>query len=385
MNDFDFENMVINTPVIKVLGVGGGGNNAVKYIMENGLKGVEAYCLNTDVQALKVVYQSGVIPAANLIVLGQKLLNGLGAGTDATIGRKAAEESEERIRSAIDGADMVFIATGMGGGTGTGAAPFIAKIAKEMGVLTTAVVTKPFKFEGAARTRIAEEGIESLKEHVDSLIIIPNEKLTDKNNGFTNLTVQDSYGLVNDVLNIAVTSISDIILSEGVQNVDFSDVRNVMKESGYAIMGVGHGEGKDKAMTALSEAINSPLLDDIDLVNAKGVIISVCAGADFQVSDFEMLGKEIIEIAAPNAITKIGMSQDINMGDELSVTIIATGLQSRNDKKKEKASVPFNLSSMSVENANPTTRNRTSSHTKDNSSPATQKLPPWLRKNVKQK
>lgn len=377
---FNFDEFSSTAPKIKVFGIGGGGNNAVSYIMEQAKSfklmddnsslspielndkeyGFEAYCFNTDKQALYGVYKKQAVKADNLIILGIESCKGMGAGTNAQTGQQAAIESEESIRECLADTDMVFIATGMGGGTGTGATPVIAKIAKEMGILTVAIVTKPFEFEGAQRIAIAEDGIAQLSEAVDSLIVIPNDKLFDQKQGTIGVTLHEAYGRVNQVLNTAVTSISDIILNEGTQNVDFADVKAVMENGGYAIWGVGEGSGEDKVRKAVEEATNSPLLEDIDISDAGGLIVNITAGADFELSDFQLVGDSIAELKSNTGTTKIGLREDPTLSGKIYITIIATGLKLKpKDGEKNKASTPFSFSNNKASSVADTSRKNT--------------------------
>lgn len=318
-----------NDAVIKVIGVGGGGGNAVEHMVRERIEGVEFFAVNTDAQALRktAVGQS--------IQIGNSITKGLGAGADPEVGRNAAEEDREALRNVLDGADMVFIAAGMGGGTGTGAAPVVAEIAKELGTLTVAVVTKPFNFEGKKRMVFAETGILELSKHVDSLITIPNDKLL-KVLG-RGISLLDAFSAANNVLKGAVQGIAELITRPGLMNVDFSDVRTVMSEMGYAMMGSGVSRGEDRAEKAAEIAISSPLLEDIDLSGARGVLVNITAGFDLRLDEFETVGNTIRAFASDNATVVIGTSLDTEMNDELCVTVVATGIGM--DKRPEIASI----------------------------------------------
>jgi len=314
-----FEPMELtNDAVIKVIGVGGGGGNAVEHMVREHIEGVEFFAVNTDAQALR---KSSV---SQTIQIGSNITKGLGAGANPEVGRNSAEEDREAIRSALEGADMVFIAAGMGGGTGTGAAPVVASIAKELGILTVAVVTKPFGFEGKKRMAFAEQGIAELSKHVDSLITIPNDKLL-KVLG-RGISLLDAFGAANDVLRGAVQGIADLITLPGLVNVDFADVRTVMSEMGYAMMGSGIGRGDNRAEEAAEIAISSPLLEDIDLSGARGVLVNITAGYDLTLVEYETVGNTVRAFASDNATVVIGTSLDADMNDELRVTVVATGI-----------------------------------------------------------
>ncbi|KDM92736.1 cell division protein FtsZ [Photobacterium galatheae] len=304
--------------VIKVIGVGGGGGNAVDHMVRESIEGVHFISVNTDAQALR---KSNV---GTVIQIGGDITKGLGAGANPQVGRDSALEDREAIREALDGSDMVFIAAGMGGGTGTGAAPIIAEVAKELGILTVAVVTKPFSFEGKKRMAFAEQGIEELSKHVDSLITIPNEKLL-KVLG-RGITLLDAFAKANDVLKNAVQGIAELITRPGMINVDFADVRTVMSEMGHAMMGSGVATGEDRAEEAAEMAISSPLLEDIDLAGARGVLVNITAGLDMRLDEFETVGNTVKAFASDNATVVIGTSLDPDMSDELRVTVVATGI-----------------------------------------------------------
>lgn len=304
--------------VIKVIGVGGGGGNAVKHMINESIEGVQFIVANTDAQALR---NHG---AHSTIQLGTDITKGLGAGANPDIGRQAAEEARDEIRKQLQGADMVFIAAGMGGGTGTGAAPVVAEVARELGILTVAVVTKPFPFEGQRRMAAAKEGIEQLARHVDSLITIPNEKLLKVLGKGT--TLLDAFAKANDVLLGAVQGISDLITRDGLINVDFADVRAVMREMGTAMMGTGIARGEDRAQEAAEMAINSPLLEDIDLSGARGVLLNITAGMDLSMEEFEIVGNVVKGFVSENATVIVGTVIDMDMSEELRVTVVATGI-----------------------------------------------------------
>ncbi|GAD80686.1 cell division protein FtsZ [Vibrio ezurae] len=311
--------------VIKVVGVGGGGGNAVEHMVRESIEGVEFISVNTDAQALRKASVSSVIQ------IGTDITKGLGAGANPQVGRDSALEDREAIKGVLQGADMVFIAAGMGGGTGTGAAPVIAEIAKELGVLTVAVVTKPFGFEGKKRLAFAEQGIEELSKHVDSLITIPNEKLL-KVYG-RNVTLLEAFGYANDVLKDAVQGIAELITRPGMINVDFADVRTVMSEMGQAMMGSGVSTGEDRAEEAAEAAISHSLLEDIDLAGARGVLVNITAGMDMRLDEFEIVGNTVKAFASDNATVVIGTSLDPDMSDEFRVTVVATGIG--NEKRPE--------------------------------------------------
>ncbi|EPY5296699.1 cell division protein FtsZ [Klebsiella pneumoniae] len=314
-----FEPMELtNDAVIKVIGVGGGGGNAVEHMVRERIEGVEFFAVNTDAQALRKT------AVGQTIQIGSGITKGLGAGANPEVGRNAADEDREALRAALDGADMVFIAAGMGGGTGTGAAPVVAEVAKDLGILTVAVVTKPFNFEGKKRMAFAEQGITELSKHVDSLITIPNDKLL-KVLG-RGISLLDAFGAANDVLKGAVQGIAELITRPGLMNVDFADVRTVMSEMGYAMMGSGVASGEDRAEEAAEMAISSPLLEDIDLSGARGVLVNITAGFDLRLDEFETVGNTIRAFAADNATVVIGTSLDPDMNDELRVTVVATGI-----------------------------------------------------------
>lgn len=304
--------------VIKVIGVGGGGGNAVEHMVKHNIEGVEFVATNTDAQALRKS------AASTTIQLGRDVTKGLGAGANPEIGRLAAEEDKDSIRNAIKGSDMIFIAAGMGGGTGTGAAPVVAEVAREEGILTVAVVTKPFPFEGKKRMGYAEQGIEQLAKHVDSLITIPNEKLLKVLGRGTSLL--DAFAAANNVLLGAVQGIAELITRPGLINVDFADVKTVMSEMGNAMMGTGVASGEDRAEEAAEAAVASPLLEDIDLAGARGVLVNITAGMDMSIEEFETVGNHVKAYASDNATVVVGAVIDPEMSDELRVTVVATGI-----------------------------------------------------------
>jgi cell division protein FtsZ len=304
--------------VIKVIGVGGGGGNAVGHMVAANIDGVEFINANTDAQALK---RSA---ASTVLQLGANLTKGLGCGADPTIGRQAAVEDRERIAEVLAGADMVFITAGMGGGTGTGAGPVVAQVAEDSGILTVAVVTKPFLFEGKKRMSVAEQGIRELTEYVDSIITIPNEKLLTVLG--KEATLLDAFGEANDVLQGAVQGIAELITRPGLINVDFADVRTVMSEMGMAMMGSASAVGENRANEAALAAISSPLLEDINISGARGLLVNVTAGLGMSIGEFEEVGTTVKEFAADDATVVVGTVIDPELQDELRVTIVATGL-----------------------------------------------------------
>jgi cell division protein FtsZ len=304
--------------VIKVIGVGGGGGNAVGHMVDAGIEGVDFICANTDSQALK-----GSRVRTSLQI-GCNITKGLGAGSDPDIGRQAAMEDRDRILEVIEGADMLFITAGMGGGTGTGAAPIVAQVARELGILTVAVVTKPFMMEGGKRMQIAEHGIRELGKYVDSLITIPNEKLLTVLGGET--TLLDAFKSANQVLQGAVQGIAELITRPGLINVDFADVRTVMSEMGMAMMGTGVSSGEDRAREAAEAAVSSPLLEDINLAGANGILVNVTAGMDLSIGEFQEVGNTVKEFASDDATVVVGTVIDPDMTDRIRVTVVATGL-----------------------------------------------------------
>ena len=326
----DMYELVDNVPqdaVIKVIGVGGGGGNAVGHMLSSDITGVDFICANTDAQALKGLESQSVVQ------LGTQITKGLGAGANPNVGREAALEDRDRIAESLRGADMVFITAGMGGGTGTGAAPIVAEVARELGILTVAVVTKPFPFEGRKRMAIADQGLKELSEHVDSLITIPNEKLLPVLG--KNCSLLNAFSTANDVLLGAVQGIADLIIRPGMINVDFADVRTVMSEMGMAMMGTGTGKGEERAREAAEAAIRSPLLEDVDLHGAKGILVNITAGLDMNLGEFSEVGATVEEFASENATVVIGTVIDPEMVDELKVTVVATGLGGAMQKNNE--------------------------------------------------
>jgi len=320
--------LVDNSPqhaVIKVIGVGGGGGNAVQHMVDKQIDGVDFICANTDAQALQRM-NSGT-----LLQLGNDVTKGLGAGANPERGKQAAIEDKELLRESLEGADMVFITAGMGGGTGTGAAPIVAQIARELGILTVAVVTKPFPFEGKKRMNIAEQGIAELSEYVDSLITVPNEKLLSIMGQDT--PVLQAFSTVDDVLLGAVQGIADLIIRPGMINVDFADVRTVMSEMGMAMMGSGLAQGDNRAIEAAEAAVRSPLLEDIDISGARGLLVNIAAGLDITLTEFSQVGSTVEDFASENATVVIGTVIDPEMGDEMRVTVVATGLGLDEDQK----------------------------------------------------
>jgi cell division protein FtsZ len=328
MSFFEIVEDAPQNAVIKVIGVGGGGGNAVKHMIQSSVDGVDFICANTDAQALEKIGAKAVVK------LGSQVTKGLGAGANPEIGRQAAMEDRERIREVIEGADMVFITAGMGGGTGTGAAPVVAEIAREMGILTVAVVTKPFGFEGRKRALMAEQGIRELGEHVDSLITIPNEKLMSVLG--SNASLLDAFSKANDVLLGAVKGISDLIIREGLINVDFADVKTVMSEMGMAMMGTGRAAGENRATLAAEAAIKSPLLEDVNLQGARGILVNITANESLTLGEYSEVGNTIAEFASDQATVIVGTVIDPDMGDEISVTVVATGLGAANGARAEK-------------------------------------------------
>ena len=318
MATFEVMDTYSQNAVIKVIGVGGGGGNAVEHMLAGNIEGVEFVCANTDAQALKNS------SARTVLQLGTDVTKGLGAGANPEIGQQAALEDRERIMAVLEGTDMVFVTAGMGGGTGTGAAPIVAQVAKELGVLTVAVVTRPFPFEGRKRAAVAEEGVKELSQNVDSLIIIPNEKLL-KVLG-ADITLLDAFKAANDVLYSAVQGISELITRPGLINVDFADVTTVMQEMGMAMMGTGRAKGENRARKAAMDAISSPLLEDVDLSGARGILVNMTAGPDLTIGEFEEMGDVIEEFASENATIVVGTALDPDMQDEIRVTVIATGV-----------------------------------------------------------
>ncbi len=315
---FELMDAYSQNAVIKVLGVGGGGGNAVKHMVATGIDGVDFICANTDAQALK---------SANVrtgLQIGCNITKGLGAGADPDVGRAAAMEDRDRILEVIEGADMLFITAGLGGGTGTGAAPVVAQVARELGILTVAVVTKPFSMEGNKRMQVADQGISDLGKYVDSLITIPNEKLLSVLGPQT--TLLDAFKAANEVLQGAVQGIAELITRPGLINVDFADVRTVMAEMGMAMMGSGSAAGEDRAREAAEAAISSPLLEDINLNGARGILVNVTAGQDLAIGEFQAVGDTVKQCASDDATVVLGTVIDPEMSNSIRVTVVATGL-----------------------------------------------------------
>lgn len=315
---FELMDAYSQSAVIKVLGVGGGGGNAVAHMVDAGIEGVDFICANTDAQALKNAR------VRTALQIGCNITKGLGAGANPDVGRQAAMEDRDRIQEVIEGADMLFITAGMGGGTGTGAGPVVAQVAKELGILTVAVVTKPFGMEGNKRMKIADQGIAELGKYVDSLITIPNEKLLTVLGGET--TLLDAFRAANQVLQGAVQGIAELITRPGLINVDFADVRTVMAEMGMAMMGSGAASGEDRAREAAEAAVSSPLLEDINLAGANGILVNVTAGMDLSIGEFQEVGNTIKEFASDDATVVVGTVIDPDMSNTIRVTVVATGL-----------------------------------------------------------
>jgi len=330
---FEFDDSMEQVARIKVVGVGGGGSNAVNAMIEAAIEGVEFIVANTDAQALK----ASKSPVR--VQLGGRLTKGLGAGANPEIGREAAEEDRGRLADLLQGADMVFIATGLGGGTGTGAAPVIADVARELGALTVAVATKPFSFEGTRRQKQAEQGVEELKKVVDSLILIPNDRLSGLAGKKTGIL--DAFKPADDVLRQAVQGISDLITNHGLINVDFADVKRAMSERGMGMMGIGVGEGENRAVDAARQAICSPLLEDIDITGAKGVVVNVAGSSSMTMDDFQEVSRIIHEkVSDEDANVFIGLVIDESLGDRIKVTAIATGFGDAFDKRRQATKEP---------------------------------------------
>jgi len=327
---FDLSESLADNAVIKVIGVGGGGCNAIAHMLKQNIEGVEFICANTDAQALRNS------EARHVIQLGPELTKGLGAGANPEIGKRAAQEDRMRIQEMLAGSDMIFITAGMGGGTGTGAAPVIAEIARDLGILTVAVVTRPFPFEGRKRSQVAEAGIIELAQRVDSLITIPNEKLLTVLG--KNISLLDAFRAANNVLQGAVQGISELITRPGLINVDFADVRTVMSEMGMAMMGTASARGENRAQLAAEAAVASPLLEDIALSGAKGVLVNITAGMDMTIGEFEEVGEVIKSFTSDQATVVVGTVIDPEMSDELRVTIVVTGLSAmQGDRFQAKA------------------------------------------------
>ena len=323
---------------IKVIGVGGGGNNAVNRMISTNIRGVEFVSVNTDRQALKKS------EAPEQLVIGEKITKGFGAGANPQIGARAAEESIEEIRAMLEGTDMVFVTAGMGGGTGTGAAPVVARVAREMDILTVGIVTKPFAFEGKRRMDQAEAGIAEIAQYVDSLIVIPNERLKEVSNA--KISLATAFGIADDVLRHGVQSVSDLIVGTGFINLDFADVTSVMANAGYAHMGVGSATGKDKAEQAAKQAISSPLLET-SIKGAKGILISISVSPDVSLDDVDLASNMVKNEANPEANIIWGVAFDNDLEDEMKVTIIATGFEKKPEDatrvkdSKENPNSPF--------------------------------------------
>jgi cell division protein FtsZ len=330
--------------VIKVIGVGGCGGNAIEHMITKNLNGVEFICANTDMQALK---KSN---AGTILQIGSEITKGLGAGAKPEIGRDAALEDRDRIAEAIEGADMLFITAGMGGGTGTGAGPIIAEVAKEMGILTVAVVTKPFAFEGK-RTKVATDGLEALSQHVDSLIVIPNEKLMEVLG--EDVPFLEAFRAANDVLHNAVSGIAEIINCPGLVNVDFADVRTVMSEMGMAMMGSAEASGPERARIAAEQAVASPLLEDVNLANARGVLINITASSSFKMKEYYDVMNTIKEFTAEEATVIVGNVMDESMADRLRVTMVATGLNGAIARRQQKPELRVMTTLMTGTNSQP--------------------------------
>ena len=321
---FELVENIPQSAVIKVIGVGGGGGNAVHHMISNQVEGVEFICANTDAQALDN------LKAKTILQMGSNITKGLGAGANPDIGRQAALEDRDEIAEILSGADMVFITAGMGGGTGTGAAPIVAEVAREMGMLTVAIVTRPFPFEGKKRSSIAEQGIQELSESVDSLITIPNEKLLDVLGKEASLL--EAFKAANDVLLGAVKGIADLIMHPGMINVDFADVKTVMSEMGMAMMGTGTATGVDRAREAAESAIRSPLLEDVNLQGARGILVNITAGENLSLGEFSEVGDAVEEFASDDATVVVGTVIDPNLDEEMRITVVATGLGSQHEK-----------------------------------------------------
>jgi cell division protein FtsZ len=315
---FELMDAYSQNAVIKVVGVGGGGGNAVSHMVKASIEGVDFVCANTDAQALKNT------EVRTVLQIGANITKGLGAGADPEVGYQAAVEDRERIQELLAGSDMVFITAGMGGGTGTGAAPVVAEVAKELGILTVAVVTKPFPFEGRKRMQVADRGIAELTKHVDSLITIPNDKLLQVLG--KNMSLLNAFSAANDVLLNAVQGIAELITRPGLINVDFADVRTVMSRKGVAMMGTGSGTGENRARDAAEAAIQSPLLEDIALTGAEGILVNITAGMNLTIGEFEEVGMTIKDVARDDATVVVGTVIDPELQDELRVTVVATGL-----------------------------------------------------------
>ena len=333
---FELMDTYSQSAVIKVVGVGGGGGNAVEHMVQASIEGVDFICANTDAQAMRNS------TAKTVLQLGGNITKGLGAGANPDIGRQAAMEDRERIQEVLAGADMVFITAGMGGGTGTGGAPVVAQVAREMGILTVAVVTKPFPFEGKKRMDVAADGIEELKQYVDSLITIPNEKLLSVLG--KSISLLDAFKAANDILLGAVQGIAELITRPGLINVDFADVRTVMSEMGMAMMGHGQASGENRAREAAEAAIASPLLEDVNLSGARGILVNVTAGLDMAIGEFEEVGNTVKEFASENATVVVGTVIDPGLSGDLRVTVVATGLGTQAQELAKEDSVKLVVS-----------------------------------------
>ncbi|MDH5544925.1 MAG: cell division protein FtsZ [Gammaproteobacteria bacterium] len=332
---FEIMDAYSQNAVIKVVGVGGGGGNAVEHMLSANIEGVDFIAANTDAQALKNS------SARTIVQLGANVTRGLGAGANPEIGRQAALEDKDRLADELQGADMIFITAGMGGGTGTGAAPIVAQVARDLGILTVAVVTKPFPFEGRKRMAYAEHGMAELAQYVDSLITIPNEKLLSVLG--KNISLLDAFKAANDVLLNAVQGIAELITRPGLINVDFADVRTVMSEMGMAMMGSGRARGEDRARVAAETAIASPLLEDVQLSGARGILVNVTAGLDMSIGEFEIVGNTVKEFASDNATVVVGTVIDPDMQEELRVTVVATGIGGAESTEKVTETEPMKL------------------------------------------
>lgn len=315
---FELMDSFSQSAVIKVIGIGGGGSNAVEHMVNANLDGVDFICANTDAQAL------GNSSAKTTLQMGAEVTKGLGAGANPEVGKQAALEDKDRLIDVLEGADMIFITAGMGGGTGTGAAPIVAQVAKEMGILTVAVVTRPFPFEGKKRAGIANDGISDLRQYVDSLITIPNEKLLSVLG--RDISLLNAFKAANDVLLGAVQGIAELITRPGLINVDFADVRTVMSEMGMAMMGTGNGRGENRARMAAEAAVSSPLLEDVNLSGARGILVNITSGMDLTMGEFEEVGNTIKQFSSDSATVVVGTVIDPEMTDEVRVTMVATGL-----------------------------------------------------------
>jgi len=323
---FEFDETIEQGAIIKVIGVGGGGGNAVNTMIAGNIHKVDFIVANTDAQSLRIS------KAPVKIQLGRELTKGLGAGSKAEVGKEAALEDREKLLESIKGSDLVFIAAGMGGGTGTGAAPVISEVAREAGILTVGVVTKPFTYEGKARTEQAEKGINELKKHVDSLIIIPNDRLISM--ASKNMSLFDAFKPSDDVLRQAVQGIAELITSTGMMNLDFADVKTVMSVRGMAMMGIGTGVGENRAADAVNSAISSPLLEDNDISGAKGVLVNITGSEQMTMDDYNTVNRIVHEKVHADANIKIGVVRDDDLGETIKVTVIATGFGDRFDSEK---------------------------------------------------